>query len=400
VNIERRGDLEIMIQLTDCLKRDEQAVLYLRGLYERWGYSKVNVTDFEEYDLYADNRNFFGERNLLTFMNADGRAMALRPDVTLSIIKNVPGEGRQAYKLYYVEDVYRFSKENNEYRRQEQIGAECIGGDPDYANLEILGLALESLGAINERFVLSISHLGFLSGLLDSLNVQQEIRSALIRLIHGKNTHDLQQLLAATDLDAGQKERVAALCGLSGPFEATLRMAGEMARGPVMFQAVEELERLYQAMADSGLGGYLSRVQLDFSVMNDLDYYNSLVFQGYIENLPKAVLTGGRYDNLMKKLDKQRGGVGFAVYLDELGRYFGADRSYDYDQVIFCKGHWDEAALVSALRKLTAQGLRVRVEDAQAFPEVHYTYRDLFTFENGRIERGFVPSDPDRGGDV
>ena len=175
-----------MIQLTDCLKRDEQAVLYLRGLYERWGYSKVNVTDFEEYDLYADNRNFFGERNLLTFMNADGRAMALRPDVTLSIIKNVPGEGRQAYKLYYVEDVYRFSKENNEYRRQEQIGAECIGGDPDYANLEILGLALESLGAINERFVLSISHLGFLSGLLDSLNVQQEIRSALIRLIHGK----------------------------------------------------------------------------------------------------------------------------------------------------------------------------------------------------------------------
>ena len=48
------------------------------------------------------------------------------------------------------------------------------------------------------------------------------------------------------------------------------------------------------------------------------DYYNGVVFSGYIKGLPFRVLSGGRYDALLKRFGRQSGALGFAIYLDEL----------------------------------------------------------------------------------
>ena len=51
-----------------------------------------------------------------------------------------------------------------------------------------------------------------------------------------------------------------------------------------------------------------------------MEYYNGLVFQGYLQGLPRPLLKGGRYDLLMQKFTPGAGAIGFAVYLDELDR--------------------------------------------------------------------------------
>ena len=61
-------------------------------------------------------------------------------------------------------------------------------------------------------------------------------------------------------------------------------------------------------------------LRLDLSVVGDTNYYNGLVFKGFIRGVPDAVLSGGQYDNLMRKLRRRSRAVGFAVYLDLLDR--------------------------------------------------------------------------------
>ena len=81
-----------------------------------------------------------------------------------------------------------------------------------------------------------------------------------------------------------------------------------------MEAAVGEMEALAGALC---VLDDLSGVRVDFSVVNDLDYYNGLVFQGYVKGIPRAVMSGGRYDNMMRRLNKPQNALGFALYLDE-----------------------------------------------------------------------------------
>jgi len=80
------------------LKNDEKAIFRLRELYSKYGYSRYKVSKFEEYDLYAHNKSFLVSENVLTFTDTDGRLMALKPDVTLSIVKNIAANGNETQK--------------------------------------------------------------------------------------------------------------------------------------------------------------------------------------------------------------------------------------------------------------------------------------------------------------
>ena len=123
-----------------------------------------------------------------------------------------------------------------------------------------------------------------------------------------------------------------------------------------MKQAVGELSSLYAALEALDLCGH---VRLDFSILNDLDYYNGLVFQGYVEGAPRVALSGGRYDKLMRKFGKAGDGLGFALYLDQLQRVLARPAGDDVD-VLVLYGVQDEApGVFRALEGLRVQGLRV-----------------------------------------
>ena len=61
-------------------------------------------------------------------------------------------------------------------------------------------------------------------------------------------------------------------------------------------------------------------MRADFSLTGDINYYNGVVFKGYVKGVPAGILSGGQYDGLMAKMNKKSGAVGFAVYADLLER--------------------------------------------------------------------------------
>jgi ATP phosphoribosyltransferase regulatory subunit len=75
-------------------------------------------------------------------------------------------------------------------------------------------------------------------------------------------------------------------------------------------------------------------MRIDFSIVNDMSYYNGIVFQGFVEGMPRNVLSGGRYGNLLSKMGKNASACGFALYLDLIELYRESDEHFDADIVV------------------------------------------------------------------
>ena len=140
----------------------------LNALFEASGYRKFRMSKFEEYDLYAENRDFLKSSQIITFTDLDGSLLALKPDITLSIIKNNRGQDE---KVYYNEMVYR--PKNHHYCEIPQTGIECIGSIHPYEEAEVISLAAHALACITHTYALQISDAAYLPFLLKQAEVPE-----------------------------------------------------------------------------------------------------------------------------------------------------------------------------------------------------------------------------------
>lgn len=339
------------------IRPDERASLLLRELYHRHGYSPYRMSKFEEYDLYVRNKSFLVSDSILTFTDTDGRLMALKPDVTLSIVKNTPDAVGALQKVCYNENVYRTSPAAIGYREIMQTGLECIGDLDLFSMGEVVSLAEESLSLISQDYLLDLSHIGFVSGLLEG--VEESARTALLSEIGRKNVPAIHALCAQFGLPCDLAERLGQLAMLYGPPSAVLPRLEALAENAPAQAALEELRQLCQLLETMGR---TQRLRLDFSIVNDMSYYNGVIFRGYLPGLASGVLSGGRYDNLLRRMGKRGGAIGFAVYLDQLERLEEDGAAYDADVLLLYGGEDDPAAVMERAAALRAQGLTVRAE--------------------------------------
>ena len=297
------------------LQPKERASFALRALYEAVGCRKYHMARFEEYGLYQENRSFLSSEQVITFTDLDGRLLALKPDVTLSIAKTAQPAPGETLKYYYHENVYRPSAESHTFKEIAQMGLEMLGAVGEAQVQQAVGLAAKSLEQLGAAWVLELSHMGYLFGLLDALAVPETARPALLDLLREKNAHELRAAAKAAGLDDAGADTLCALLTLCGGCEETLARAEAFCKNDRMRAAAAELRALTGSLSAGG-----GSVRLDLSLAGEMEYYNGLVFQGYLQGLPRPLLKGGRYDLLMQKFTPGADAIGFAVYLDELDR--------------------------------------------------------------------------------
>ena len=306
-------------------RNEEQAVFALRGLYQRYGYAPYKMSQFEEYDLYVRNKDFLISDKIITFSGEGGKLMALKPDVTLSIVKNAPEEPGVVQKVYYSENVYR------DYREIMQAGLECVGDLTEYDIAEAVLLAVKSLDLLGGRYVLDISHMGLLAAVLERCGFDEGKQKQAMACLRQKNTHDLKEL-CGDNADVWETLQAISACrGGAEELEALIpHLTGEAEQA-----AVAELEALLEMLKERG---YEESVRMDFSVSNDLGYYSGVVFRGYLEGIPASILSGGQYDKLPRKMGRKSRAIGFAVYADLLQERNREDNSFDVDTLILHDG--------------------------------------------------------------
>ena len=143
-----------------CLQPKEQASFALRALYEAAGCRKYHMGRFEEYGLYQENRSFLSSEQVITFTDLDGRLLALKPDVTLSIAKTAQPAPGETLRYYYHENVYRPSAESHTFQEIGQMGLELLGEVGETQVRQAVSLAAQSLAQLGKPWVLEVSHMG------------------------------------------------------------------------------------------------------------------------------------------------------------------------------------------------------------------------------------------------
>jgi ATP phosphoribosyltransferase regulatory subunit len=357
-------------------KNEELAVFRLRSLYRNHGYTPYKMSKFEEYDLYARNKHFLLSENVITFTDTDGKLMALKPDVTLSIVKNTKDAAGEVQKLYYDENVYRVSKGTHAFRELTQVGLECIGDVDDFCVCEVLALAADSLAEISEDYVLDVSDLSLLGAVMDNLQVSEAAKAELLHCIGEKNVHGVREIARREGADEQALSKLCTLIGYDLPLAAGISaLHADLPEYAAQFALLETLCCTLGVRAD--------KVHLDFSVVNDMSYYNGIVFKGFVNGVPAGVLSGGQYDGLMQKMGRRARAIGFAVYLDQLERFGTKASEFDTDALLLYTDECDVKALSTAAEVLRVENELVTV--CKKLPD-GLKYRKLYAFENGEVK--------------
>lgn len=352
----------------------EQMALSLGDMFERRGYLPYKMSKFEEYDLYARNKDFLISDSVITFTDVGGKLMALKPDVTLSIVKN-SRDLPWVQKVYYKENVYRVSRGAHGYREIMQLGLEAMGHIDDYCVTEVLSLAMQSLNMISDASVLEVSHLGILKELTDSIGIPLEHRERLVKLISEKNPHELTALCRDCGIEEAGIELLKWVATASGTAEEMLPQMRSKLAGSVSEATLSRFETVLSALDSS--------IRVDFSVVDNIHYYNGFVFRGFVSGIPDTVLSGGQYDKLMKKMNRTAGAIGFAVYTDLLQRLEQAGVDYDVDILLLYDDTTPLAVLRKTVRDYTDSGLSVMVQRVK--PDT-VRYRQLAKFNGSEVE--------------
>lgn len=349
-----------MILDETILKPEERASLSLRALYAQYGYRPYSMSRFEEYELYSKNKDFLLSQNVITFTDTNGRLKALKPDVTLSIIRDTSGSGERLTKVYYNESVYRVSKRSEGFREFMQTGLECIGqvGQADVS--EVLSLAAKSLRLLSQSCVLAVSHLDLLFTVIEQMRLPKENLPKLLRAVGEKNLHGIDRLCGEKPGGSFLKR----LLAIEGTVDQALPELRDLLRGSSMEYCADQLEAIF-----AGMQAERDLVRVDFSVVGDMRYYNGIVFRGMIEGIPGTVLSGGQYARLMRRVHRGADAIGFAVYLDSL-------------QYLPKPGSERQILNVALPKGRLGEKVCARLEEAgYACPEIHENSRKLF-FEN------------------
>lgn len=227
----------------------------LETLFHRAGYETIEPPILEHRELYLKKlgEELVGKLYDFTF---HGRALALRPELTASVLRAYIRHLRgmpQPVRLRYAGPVFRYERPRRDtYRQFTQVGIELLGGAGPYADAEALALSIAGLRAVGiEQFRVTIGHVGLARGLLGALNLAERTQSLLIwsmerlrtkgpeavraqlRAIHGDAGADLSAFahLADRDIEALLLSVLPALgVGLDGSGRAPEEIVGRLVR--------------------------------------------------------------------------------------------------------------------------------------------------------------------------
>ena len=334
---------------------EERSAYKLRSLYKKYGYFPYEMGKFEEYELYIRNKDFLVSDRVITINDTNGKLMALKPDVTLSIIKNGEDNKGVKQKVFYNENVYRVSETTHRFKEIMQTGLECIGDIDIYDIYEVISLAAESLSNLADNFCIEISNLDLVSSVIKSVCEDPQFVSKVIYCISEKNTHDLKRVCEEYSVNDADYTKISSLISVYGERKNVVSKLNEIFTSP-------ELEKLaiLSEMLENSL--FSDKIRFDFSVVNDMNYYNGFVYRGFVDGVCCGVLAGGQYDNMMKKMNRTSGAVGFAIYLDRIEDLYRENDKFDVDYLLLYDDKTDLVKISSKVSKLIASGLSVSAQ--------------------------------------
>lgn len=304
--------------IEDFQMRDN-LIATLKNRFTTYGYKQVRTSTFEHYDMYADIPGTVNKDDMIKIIDTSGKILVLRPDVTIPITRltaanQVANPIHQ--RLFYVLDVFRRSGVADNQKESTQAGIECFGENTPAIDSEVIMLAIHTLKDLGfSNFKIEIGHAGFYKELIQHAGLSEQELELLQEFIQSKNITEIESFLNERAIDTDLKEAIQSIPILYGEPEQVIQQANEIIRNKNMQNVLQNLIDVYDVLKDYGAEKH---VVLNLGLINNMNYYTGIIFQGFVDMIGQPVLMGGRYDHLGSRFNNDIPAIGFAFEVDSL----------------------------------------------------------------------------------
>ena len=334
----------------------------IEQVFVKRGFKKVITPGIEFYDVFSVDCSGIDQQDMYKMTDNKGRLLVARPDSTLPIARMVSTRLKNSIlpvRLYYKQAVYRnnptLTGKRNEFM---QMGVELLGVKGLRADLEVLTTAVSSLKSVAGDFRIELGHAEVFDALSDELDIDEDYKERIRVSIESKNYSALNNLLDKLE----PCRAVSAIRSLPSLFggDEVFEKAAEICAGTKAESALEYLHHIYSKLSPLGLG---EKLIIDLGLVQRNDYYTGFVFAGYVSGIGDAVVTGGRYDELLSRFGESMGAAGFAIDTDALTELRLSDSAVSYsdnpDVLIFAKDG-NELEAIELAEKLQSEGVKAQ----------------------------------------
>jgi len=278
-----------------------------------FGFGEVVTPTFEHSELFTLRSGQSVIDEMYVFKDKGDREMALRPEITASVIRfyvsdmsNLP----KPLKLYYVGNCFRYENpQSGRYREFFQLGAELIGTKNPESDAEVIALAVNCVRAAGlENFVVRVGHIGVLKALVNKEIGDEKLASEVLHMIDKEDWDAMGEMFDARALPRPLFDRIAAIADMKGELELLNNLDQS--------EATSYLSELFGVLKLYGI----EDCQIDMGIVRGLDYYTGMVFEIDAPRLgaEKQIMGGGSYT-----LSELFGGepvfsTGFAIGIDRV----------------------------------------------------------------------------------
>ncbi len=295
------------------VKRDIHATMKL------YGFQDIETPTFEFFDIFNRERGTVKSAEMFKFFDQYNNTLALRPDITPSIARCVAKyyekEELQLRLCYTGSTFKRLSGYQGKLSEVTQLGAEMMNDSSSDADGEMIALTIECLQKSGlKEFKIDIGHADIFRGLMEETDFSEEEIEKLKTYLNNKNSFAVEDMLENRSMPVECKNLLIKLPDLFGGIE-TITYVREQISSPRALAALERLEKIYRILYSSGLE---SHITFDLGMLSHYEYYTGVIFKAYTYGTGDAIVTGGRYDNLVEQFGKKTPAIGFALLLDQL----------------------------------------------------------------------------------
>jgi histidyl-tRNA synthetase len=276
-----------------------------RRVAKSYGFLEYDAPPLESLDLYRQKSGEELVGQLYSFTDKGGREVALRPEMTPSVVRMV-AERWQALpkpvRWFSVPQLFRYERpQAGRLREHFQFNVDVFGDSSVIAEADVLAVVIDafrSFGLTPSDVQIHVSDRRLLNRILSSIGIAE----ASFPLVYGVlDKFDRQsRSVSAEKLVSG---------GLSG--ELIERLFERVEK----FRTVKSSELLHELLGESdpfiAMMYHLSEsvdnarewVTFDLAIVRGLGYYTGTVFEAFdTQRKFRAICGGGRYDTLLENL--------------------------------------------------------------------------------------------------
>jgi len=287
----------------------------LLDCFKSFGLELIKTPGVEYIDVYSDKG--IQKPDLYNLINHRGEVLALCNDMTASIARFVSSNNIKAPAKYcYSADTFRYPRLYQGKRHQFlQAGIELVGNENVESDIEAIYIAHKVLNKLNiNNYSIHLGSSKFLDLLFEDFKINDLIKKEIYQNIENKDYVSLNELLK-NNLDENNYKFLFDLMLKGGK----LKFIENLIKDLKGYKALEEalyLKNIYNTLKELGV----ENIIFDFSIYPYATYYTGIIFEVYLENASKSIISGGRC-NVFKSFGLDYSDIGFGLDIDVLTQY-------------------------------------------------------------------------------